>query len=97
MSSGDQNIPQSKASSDQNISPHPQATFEVVKIFMEAIIYMKISCPILSNDKHSMVEEAWKLAIAAQARQRALAGTPVRTPSVCQLPCGPSLKLEPHR
>jgi len=40
-----------------------------------------------------MVEEAWKLAIEAQDRQRALAGAPVGTPSVCQLPSGPSLKI----
>jgi len=43
-----------------------------------------------------MVEEAWKLAIDAQDRQRALAGAPVGTPSVCQLPGGPSLKIDPQ-
>ena len=43
-----------------------------------------------------MVEEAWKLAIEAQDCQQALAGAPVSTPSVCQLPGGPSLKIEPQ-
>jgi len=41
-----------------------------------------------------MVEEAWKLAIEAQDRQRALAGAPVGTQSVCQLHSGPFLKLD---
>ena len=41
-----------------------------------------------------MVEEAWKLAIEAQDHQRALAGAPVHTPSVCQLPGGPYLKID---
>jgi len=43
-----------------------------------------------------MVEEAWKLAIEARDRQRALAGASVGTPSVSQLPCGPSLKIDPQ-
>jgi hypothetical protein len=43
-----------------------------------------------------MVDKAWKLAIEAQDRQRALAGAPVGTPSVCQLPGGPSLKIDPQ-
>jgi len=43
-----------------------------------------------------MVEEPWKLAIEAQDRQWALAGAPVGTPSVCQLPSGPSLKIDPQ-
>jgi hypothetical protein len=41
-----------------------------------------------------MVEEAWQLAIDAQDHQRALAGTPVGTQSVCQLPSGPSVKID---
>ena len=41
-----------------------------------------------------MVEEAWKLAIEAQDCQGALAVAPVGTPSVCQLPSGPSLKID---
>ena len=55
---------------------------------------MKTPWPILSDDKYSMVEEAWKLTLEAQDRQRALAGAPVGTPSVCQLPGGPSLKID---
>jgi len=49
---------------------------------------------ILSDDKYSMVEEAWKLLIEAQDCQQALAGAPVGTPSVCQFPGGPSLKID---
>ena len=95
-SSGDQNIPQPKASSDQNVPQHQKGTFEVVKRFMEAIVFTKNPWPIISDDKYSMVEEAWKLAIEAQDCQRALAGAPVDTPSVCQLPGGPSLKIDPQ-
>jgi hypothetical protein len=43
-----------------------------------------------------MVDEAWKLAIEAQDRQRASAGAPGGAPSVCQFPGGPSLKFHPH-
>jgi len=43
-----------------------------------------------------MVDEAWKLASEAQDCQRALAGAPVGTPSVCQLPGGPSLNNDPQ-
>jgi hypothetical protein len=96
MSSGDQNALQPKASADQNIPQHQKATFEVAKRFMEAIVFTKTPWPILSHDKYSMVEEAWKLAIEAQDRQRALAGDPPGTPSVCQLPSGPSLKIDPQ-
>ena len=95
-SSGDQNIPQPKASSDPNIPQHQKAAFEVAKRFMEAIVFTKTPWPILSDEKYSMVEEAWKLAIEAQDCQRALAGAPVGTPSVCQLPSGPSLKIDPQ-
>jgi len=95
-SSGDQNIPQPKASSDQDIPQHHKGTFEVAKRFMEAIIFTKNPWPILSDDKYSRVEEAWKLAIEAQDHQRALARAPGGTPSVCQLPGGPSLKIDPQ-
>jgi hypothetical protein len=43
-----------------------------------------------------MVDEDWKLAIEAQDCQRALPGAPVGTPSVCQLPGGPSLEINPE-
>ena len=96
ISSGDQNVSQPKAGADQNVPQEQKATVEVVKRFMEAIVFTKTPWPIISNDKYSMVEEAWKLAIDAQDRQRALAGAPVGTPSVCQLPGGPSLKIDPQ-
>ena len=96
MSSGDHNIPQPKASSDENVPQHQKATFEVTEMFIEAIVFTKTPWPILSNDKYSMVEEAWKLANEAQDHQRALPGAPVGTPSVCQLPSGPSFKIDPQ-
>jgi len=95
-SSGDQNIPQPKASSDQNVPEHQKGIFEVATRFMEAIVFTKNPWPIISNDKYSMVEEAWKLAIEAQDCQQALAGAPVGTRSVCQLPGGSSLKIDPQ-
>jgi len=94
---GDQNIPQPKASCDQNVPQHQKPTCKVANRFMEAIIFRKTPWPILSNDKYSMVEEAWKLAIEAKDHKWALAGAPVGTPSVCQLPGGPSLKIDPQK
>jgi len=94
--SGDQNAPQPRASADQNVPQHKKATFEVAKRFIEPRVFMKTAWPILSDDKYSMVEEDWKIAIEAQDRQRALAGAPAGTPSVCQLPSGPSLKISPQ-
>jgi hypothetical protein len=94
--SGEQNCPQPNASSDQNVPQYQMATVEVAKRFIEAIVFMKTPWPILSDDKYSIVEEAWKLAIEAQDCQWALAVTPVGTPSVCQLPGDPSLKIDPH-
>jgi hypothetical protein len=63
---------------------------------MDAMVFMKTPWPILSDDKYSMVEEAWTLAIEAQDHQWALAVAPVGAPSVCQLPGGPSLKIDPQ-
>jgi len=96
QSSGDQDIPQPKASSDQNVPQHQMGTFEVAKSFMEAIVFIKNPWAIMSDDKYSMVEYAWNLAIEAQDCQWALASTPVGTPSVCQLPGGPSFKIDPQ-
>jgi len=93
-SSGDQNVPQPKASADQNVPQHQNATFEVTKRFMEAIILTKTPEQILSDDKSSMVEGTWKLAIEARYRQRALTGAALGTPCACQLPGGPSLKTD---
>ena len=95
-SSGDQNIPQPKAGSDQNIPQHQMATFEVAKRIMEAILFRKTPSPILSDDKYSTVQKAWKLAIEHQDHPRALPRAPIGTPSVCQLPGGPSLKIDPQ-
>ena len=61
---------------------------------MEAIVFTKTPWPIISDEMYSMIDKASKLAIEAQDRQRALAGAPVGTPSVCQLPSGPSLQLD---
>jgi len=61
---------------------------------MEAIVFTKNPWPMIFDDMYSMVEAAWKLVIESQDRQRALAGAPVGTPSVCQLPGGPSLKID---
>jgi len=61
---------------------------------MEAIVFTKTPSPILSGDKYTMVEEAWRLAIEAQDCQRTLAGASVDTPSVYQLPSGLSLKID---
>jgi hypothetical protein len=94
---GDHNMPQQKpGGGDHNVPQHQKATFEVAKRFMEAIVFTKTPWPIISDEKYSMVDEAWQLAIEAQDRQRALAGAPVGAPSVCQLPGGPSLKIDPQ-
>jgi len=92
---GEQNVPQPRAGGDHNVPQHQKATFEVAKRFMEAIVFTKPLWLNISDEKYSMVDEAWKLAIEAQDRQRAFAGAPVGTPSVCQLPGGPSLKIDP--
>jgi len=63
---------------------------------MEAIVFRKTPWPIISDEKYSMVDKALKLAIEAQDHQRALAGAPVRTPSVCPLRGDPSLKIDPQ-
>jgi len=93
---GDQNLSQPKAGGDNNVPQHQKATFEVVKQFMEAILFTMTPWPIISDEKYSMVDEAWNVVIEAQDRQPAFAGAPVGTPSVCQLPSGPSLKIDPQ-
>ena len=95
-SGGDQDVPQPKSSADQNIPQHQKTTFEVAKRSMEAIVFTNTPWPISSDDKYSKVGEASKLAIEAQDGQWALAGAPVAMPSVCQLPSGPSLKIDPQ-
>lgn len=80
-------------SSDQNISKDPKATVELAKTFMEATVFTMNPSPILSNDMHWMVEEAWKQAVEYQDHQRALEGVPVDAPSVYQMSGGPTLKI----
>jgi len=91
---GDQNVPQPKASGYHNVPQHQKATVEVAKQYMAAIVFPKTPWSITSDEKYSMVKKEWKLAIEAQDRQRALAGAPIGSPSVCQLPGGPSLKID---
>jgi len=61
---------------------------------MEAIIFTKTSWPIISDEKYSMVDRAWKLAIEALDGQRAVAGAPGGTGSVCQCLGGPFRKIK---
>jgi hypothetical protein len=63
---------------------------------MQAIGFTKTPWPIIINEKYLSVHKAWQLAIEAQDQQRALAGAPVGTPSVFQLPGGPSHKINPQ-
>ena len=93
---GDQSVPQPKAGGDHNVHQHHKATIEVATQFMEATVFTKTPWPIISNEKYSMVDDAWQLATEAQDRQRALAGAHVGTASLCQLPSDPSLKIDPH-
>jgi len=95
-SSGDQNIPQPKPSANQNIPQHQEATFEVDKSFMEAIVFMKTMWPIVSHDKYLMVDEPSNRAIEAQNCWRVFAGAPVVGPSVCQLLGSWSFKIDPQ-
>jgi len=49
---GDQNVPQQKpGGGDHNIPQHQKVTFEVVKRFMEAIVFMMTPWPIVSDEK----------------------------------------------
>jgi len=50
----------------------------------------------MSDEKYSMVDDTWKLAIEAQDHQGELAGAPVASPSVCYLPSCPSCKTNPQ-
>jgi hypothetical protein len=63
---------------------------------MEAIIFTKTPWPIISDEKYSMVDEAWQLSIDAHNCQQALSGAPVGAPSVYQLPSGLSHKINPQ-
>jgi hypothetical protein len=63
---------------------------------MEAIVFTKTLWLIISDDKYSMVEEGWILAMAAQDHQQGLGGANIGTPSVGQLLGGASLKIDPQ-
>jgi hypothetical protein len=63
---------------------------------MKAIIFTKSPAPILTADKYSTVEEAFKLTIEVQDGQWALVEAPVGMPSVCQLPGSQSLIIDPQ-
>jgi hypothetical protein len=52
--------------------------------------------PISSDEEYRMVREACNLAIEALDGQHVFAGAPVGTPSMCQLPSGPSLTPVPQ-
>jgi len=95
-STADQNAAQQKANADQNFLQNQKGTFEVAKRWMETIVFTKTPWRILSDEKYCMVEGAWIQAIESQDHRRALAGAPVATPSVCQLPGCPSLKIDHH-
>jgi len=69
-------------------------TAEVVIWFTEAFIIMRTFLSMLSNDKYSMVDEVWKLVIEVEDQKQALADAPEGTPSVYQLPGGPSRKID---
>jgi len=93
---GDQSVPQRKASGDPHVPQHQTATIEVAKRLMEEIFFTKTPWPIISDEKYSMVDDACKLGIDAQHCQWAFTGVPVGAPSVCQLPGGPSFKIDPY-
>jgi len=62
---------------------------------MVAMVFMQTPRPILSDENNSMFEDGWNLPTDTQDCQRALQGAPRGTPSVCQLPGGPTLKINP--
>ena len=93
---GDNNVCEPKAGGYHNVPRHQKATFEVSKQFMGVIVLTQTPWPIISDEKYSMFDETWKLAIAAQEYQRALADALVGTTSVCQLAGGPSHEIDPQ-
>ena len=55
---GDQDVPQPKAGGDHNVPQYQTATFEVAKMFLEAIVFTETPWPIISDEKYSMVDDA---------------------------------------
>jgi hypothetical protein len=51
---------------------------------------------IISDETYSKVDEAWQLASEIQDSQWSSAGASIDVPSVCQLPNGPALKIDPQ-
>jgi len=94
--SSDSNIPKQHASADHNVPYHQRAPVEVANRLKEAIIFTVTPSPIISNEKNSMVDKAWKLAFGAPDCSQAVVGTHIGTPSVCQLLGGPSHKIDPQ-
>jgi len=92
-SSGEQNHSRPKAGGDRIVPHYQTATFEIAKCFMEAVLVTMTPLALFSDEKWQMVEEAWKLPINAQNRQQELAGTSVGSPSVSEVPSGPSLSI----
>jgi hypothetical protein len=93
---GDHKIPKPMASGDHNILHHQKAAVEIGKRIMEVIVVTKTFYQIISDAKYSMVTEAWNPTIEAQDHQWALAGARIGAPAMCQLPGGPSLKINPQ-
>jgi len=93
---GDNKVSRPKAGGDHNVPQHQMATFEVVKLLMKVIVFTRTPWSIISDDKYSIIDESWKLAIEAEHCQWALPGTSVGTSSVCQLPGGPSVIIDPQ-
>jgi hypothetical protein len=91
---GDHSVPSPKAGGNHNVSQHQKATLGVAEWFTEAIVLTTTLWSIISDEKYWMIDKVWQLAIEAQDRQWALAGSPVGAPFVCQLPSVPSLKIE---
>jgi len=93
---GDHSVPQPKPGGDHNVPQHHKATFDIAKRFMEAIVFIKNSWPIISDEKYLMVDDGSQQAIETQDWQRALASAHVGIPSVYQLPGGSYRKIDPQ-
>jgi len=89
---GEPQISCRKAGGNHTVAQLQVATFEAVKLIMEAIVFTKTSSQIICDENCSMVDAAWKVAIHTPDRCRESAGHPVRIPFVCQLPYGTSIQ-----
>jgi hypothetical protein len=77
-------------------SSTPTGDFWGSKTVHESDFIPKTHWPIICDVEHSIVDEAWKLAIKYHYHHWALAGSPVGSQSVCQFPASPSLKSDMH-